>query len=260
MVWLRLEGTFSCAAARCNLQAPQAEALLVVCFHTISLHEKVAWLPGSCQLPLDAWFKKKLFSPFVGGLSTGWQSPHFFLLLISFSLLLFVLLFACSLILFRLSLLHCPSMFPIPSQVVARGALSLLCGSSLKVCCSLIPSWMALIPVADRVCWRQGLLGGFLRSCSYQLYHIHNSCEWQEGFPMLNWEGRRNITRTLASSDVAEVSDYFLHIEWFRKLWLISQFKNGLGCKSVFGEYESQKHNSDKFDSFQFLQLILTSK
>lgn len=27
-----------------------------------------------------------------------------------------------------------------------------------------------------------------------------------------------------------------------------------------FSEYKSQKHNSDKFDSFQFLQFILTSK
>lgn len=153
-------------------------------------------------------------------------------------------------------------MFPVPSQVVTfltKTALSVLCGSSLHVCCSLIPLGIALVPLADRVCWRQRLLGVLPRSCSYQLYHTHNSCEWQEGLPLLSREGKESVARAVTSSDVEEVSDYFLSVEWFRKLWLISWFENGSGCKSVFREYKSQKHNSDKFGSFQFLQLIFTS-
>lgn len=97
--------TFSCAAARCNLQAPQAEALLVMCFHTISLHEKVAWLPGSCQLPLMPGSERNFLVPLLVDFLLADSHSIFFLLLISFSLL-FVLLFACSLLLFRLSLLH----------------------------------------------------------------------------------------------------------------------------------------------------------
>lgn len=143
------------------------------------------------------------------------SSYFFFLLLISFLLLLIVLLFDLSLLLFRPYIFHCPSMFPIPSQVVTvltKAALSVLCGSSLHACCSLIPSWIALILLDDRICWRQRLLGGPPRSCSYQLYDIHNSCEWQEGFAYVVLRREEKHNRN---------SDIF---RYWRSLWLFSQY------------------------------------
>lgn len=119
---------------------------------------------------------------------------------------------------------------------------------------------MALAPLYDRVCWRERTFGGLPRACSYQLHHLCNWCEWQGGLHMLSWAGRRNIARIVkcSNSSVWEKSQKLLQrLEWTRKFWLISWFKDGLGCKSVFWQYkEVERKIKLNLTAFNFCTLF----